>query len=69
MKATVPCVLPKFVPLIVTELPIDPEFDENPVIVGAGVTVKLVLPVAVTPPGTATIILPVVAPVGSVAII
>ncbi len=60
----------KFEPLIVTEVPTGPEVGENELIVGAGglVTVKLPELVAV-PPGVVTLILPVVAPDGTVAVI
>src|SRR5437773_2395494 len=62
--------LTKFVPLIVTEVPTGPEAGENEPMVGAVwvVTVKLVELVAV-PPGVVTLILPVVAPAGTVAVI
>jgi hypothetical protein len=53
------------VPVIVTAVPVLPLVGENPEIVGAGiVTVKFVALVAV-PPGVVTVILPVVAPVGT----
>src|SRR6266508_6222103 len=60
----------KFVPLIVTLVPTGPRVGVNEVIVGAGtaVTVKFVALVAV-PPGAVTAIFPVVAPVGTVAVI
>ena len=60
---------PKFVPLIVTEVPTGPLVGEKDVIVGVGapVTVKSVVLVAVAPP-LVTVILPVVAPVGTVAV-
>ena len=59
----------KFVPLIVTEVPTGPDIGENDEIVGfAVVTVNLWALVAV-PPGVVTEILPVVAPVGTVAVI
>jgi len=59
----------KFVPLIVTEVPTGPLVGEKDVIVGVGapVTVKSVVLVAVAPP-LVTVILPVVAPVGTVAV-
>jgi hypothetical protein len=56
----------KFVPLIVTLVPTGPLVGVKPVIVGAGITVKLVALVAV-PPGVVTRSGPVVAPVGTVA--
>jgi hypothetical protein len=55
----------KAVPVIVTAVPVLPLVGENDVIVGAGtVTVKFLALVAV-PPGVVTVILPVVAPVGT----
>lgn len=59
----------KPVPLIVTEVPTGPLVGEKDVIVGVGapVTVKSVVLVAVAPP-LVTVILPVVAPVGMVAV-
>ena len=59
----------KWFPLIVTEVPATPLEGEKPLIVGAllPVTVKLEELVAV-PPGVVTVILPVVAPVGTVAV-
>src|SRR6266545_4657612 len=55
----------KAVPVIVTAVPVLPLVGENEEIVGAGtVTVKLALLVSV-PPGVVTVILPVVAPVGT----
>ena len=56
----------KVVPLIVTLVPTAPLVGVKPVIVGAGMTVKLVALVAV-PPGVMTLTGPVVAPVGTVA--
>ena len=56
----------KFVPLIVTLVPTGPLAGAKLVIVGAGMTVKLVALVAV-PPGVVTRTGPVVAPVGTVA--
>src|SRR3989442_15780831 len=56
----------KFVPLIVTLAPTGPLAGVTLVIVGAGMTVKLVALVAV-PPGVVTLTGPVVAPVGTVA--
>jgi hypothetical protein len=60
----------KFVPVIVTDVPTGPLVGLNDVIVGAPapVTVKFVALVAV-PPGVVTAIGPVVAPVGTVAVI
>jgi hypothetical protein len=62
----------KFVPLMVTLVPAAPLVGENELIVGAGggapVTVKLVGLVAV-PPGVVTVIGPLVAPLGTFAVI
>jgi hypothetical protein len=60
----------KPVPLIVTDVPTDPEGGENPLMVGVGEgdTVKSVELEAV-PPGAVTEIFPVVAPWGTVAVI
>jgi hypothetical protein len=63
----VPCVAPKFVPVIVTDAPTAPVVGEILLMLGAGTTVR-VTPLLVTPP-TATTTLPVVAPVGTVATI
>jgi hypothetical protein len=62
-----PCVAPKFAPVIVTEVPAEPEVGFRLVILGAGtVTVKL-RPLLATPP-TVTTTMPVVAPVGTVTV-
>lgn len=61
----VPCVDPKFVPVIVTDVPTVPELSERLVMLGAATTVKLT-PLLATPP-IFTTILPVVAPAGTVA--
>src|SRR6266852_874951 len=60
-----PCVTPKFVPVIVTEVPTAPEVGLRLVMVGAEavVTVKA-MPLLATPP-TVTTTFPVVAPVGT----
>jgi len=58
-----PCVLPKVVPVIVTEVPTGPDVGDRLVIVGVGSTVKLT-PLLDTPL-TVTATLPVVAPVGT----
>jgi len=61
----VPCVAPKFAPVIVTEAPSPPDVGFRLVMLGAGtVTVKLT-PLLATPP-TVTTTFPVVAPVGTV---
>jgi hypothetical protein len=59
----VPCVAPKFVPVIVTDVPTGPLVGDRLVILGATATVKLT-PLLATPP-TVTTTLPVVAPVGT----
>ena len=56
----------KFVPVIVTLVPTGPLAGVTLVIVGAGMTVKLVALVAM-PPGVVTLTGPVVAPAGTVA--
>src|SRR5438445_7609250 len=56
----------KFVPVIVTGVPTGPLVGAKLVIVGAGMTVKLFVLVAV-PPGVVTLSGPVVAPLGTVA--
>jgi hypothetical protein len=61
----VPCVVPKFAPLIVTGLPANPDAGFRLVMLGAGaVTVKLT-PLLAAPP-TVTTTFPVVAPAGTV---
>jgi hypothetical protein len=60
-----PCVDPKFVPVIVTDVPIAPEVADRLVIFGVGRTVKLT-PLLATPPAAVTTTLPVVAPFGTV---
>ena len=56
----------KLLPLMVTLVPTGPLAGVKPVIVGGLMTVKLPALVAV-PPGVVTLIVPVVAPVGTVA--
>ncbi len=64
LTVLVPCVAPKFAPVIVTDVPTNPDVGFKLVTLGAGtVTVKL-LPLLATPP-TVTTILPVVAPAGT----
>jgi hypothetical protein len=58
----------KFVPVIVTCVPTGPLGGVKLVIVGAGITVKLV-PLVAKPPGVVTVIGPEVAPIGTVAVI
>jgi hypothetical protein len=59
----VPCVVPKFVPVMVTAVPTGPEVGDRFVMLGGTVTVKL-MPALAKPP-TVTTTLPVVAPVGT----
>src|SRR5438309_1555394 len=59
----VPCAAPKFVPVIVTEVPTSPEVTDRFVILGAGTTVKLTPLLAA--PATVTTTFPVVAPDGT----
>src|SRR6516162_4023878 len=63
----VPCVVPKFVPVIVTEAPTDPEVGLRVVIVGAA-TVSVKFTPLLTWPPTVTTTLPVVAPLGTVTV-
>src|SRR5207302_1816373 len=63
-----PCVAPKFAPTMVTEVPTNPVVGFRLVMLGAGTgTVKLT-PLLATPP-TVTTTLPVVAPLGTGAVI
>ena len=57
----------KFVPVMVTVMPMGPLAGVNDVMVGGTVTVKIVALVAVLP-ATVTVIAPVVAPVGTVTV-
>src|SRR5262249_58682498 len=59
----VPCVEPKFAPVIVTDVPTGPVVGDRLVMLGATVTVKLT-PLLADPP-TVTTTLPVVAPLGT----
>src|SRR5258707_10151751 len=63
----VPCVEPKFVPVIVTDAPTIPEVGDKLVMLGAATTVKLTPLLAA--PLTVTTTLPVAAPVGTTATI
>jgi hypothetical protein len=65
VTAPVPCVEPKFVPVIVTGALTDPDVGERLVMLGADTTVKFT-PLLFTPLAL-TITLPVLAPVGTVA--
>jgi len=66
LNVTVPCVLPKFDPAITIDEPTAPLFGVRLVMVGVGITVKLT-PLLATPPAVTTTF-PVVAPVGTVAV-
>jgi hypothetical protein len=70
LKVTLPlpCVGPKFDPLIVTAAPTIPEVGTRLLMLGAAVTVN-VTPLLATPPAAVTTTFPVVAPVGTVATI
>ena len=59
----VPCAAPKFVPVIVTEVPTTPEVTDKLLMLGAGTTVKLTPLLAA--PATVTTTFPVVAPAGT----
>lgn len=59
----VPCVVPKFVPVMVTEIPTCPDVGFKLVMLGGGVTVKVMLLLAM--PLTVTTTLPLVAPLGT----
>lgn len=61
-----PCVTPKFVPVTVTVCPTTPELGVSDVIVGGGTTVNVTPPLGC--PFTVTIVGPVVAPVGTGAV-
>jgi hypothetical protein len=66
VTALVPCVAPKFAPLIVTDAPANPDVGFRLVMLGPGaVTVKLT-PLLATPPAVTTTF-PVVAPAGTTA--
>jgi uncharacterized protein YjeT (DUF2065 family) len=60
----VPCVAPKFAPLIVTDAPTNPDVGFRLVILGAGVITVKLTPLLAAPP-TVTTTLPVVAPAGT----
>ena len=60
----VPCVSPKFIPLIVTDVPTSPDVADKPTMLGAGpVTVKFTPLLAA--PATVTMTFPVTAPFGT----
>ena len=63
LTVLVPCVAPKFVPVIVTEVPIVPDAGDRPVMLGATVTMNAT-PLLARPP-TVTTTFPVVAPAGT----
>jgi hypothetical protein len=59
----VPCVEPKLLPVIVTNVPTAPEVGDNPVMAGLGMTVNATL--LLSTPFACTITFPVVAPAGT----
>src|SRR5467141_3914456 len=59
----VPCVAPKFVPAIVTDVPTNPDVGFKLVMLGAGTATVKLIPLLATPP-TVTTTFPVVAPAG-----
>jgi hypothetical protein len=67
LTVLVPCVVPKFAPEIVTDIPTAPNVGDKLAILGVGLTVKL-FPLLAIPP-TITTTLPVVAAVGTDALI
>jgi hypothetical protein len=67
VTAPVPCELPKFDPVTVTAVPTAPDVTDKLVMLGAGTTVKFT-PLLGTPPAAVTTTLPVVAPLGAVAV-
>jgi hypothetical protein len=67
LTVLLPWVAPKFVPVMVTDVPAGPEVGERLVMLGAATTVKL-FPLLATP-DTVTTTFPVVAPAGTVAVI
>src|SRR5713226_2811210 len=66
LKVTVlvPCVAPKFAPLIVTDAPTNPDVGLKLVMLGPGTATAKLTPLLATPP-TVTTTLPVVAPAGT----
>jgi hypothetical protein len=60
----VPCVVPKLVPVIVTDVPIGPEVGVRLVILGAGIVTVNATPLLACPP-TMTTTFPVIAPAGT----
>jgi hypothetical protein len=60
----VPCVAPKFVPVIVTEAPTTPDVGFKPVTLGPGTATVKLTPLLATPP-TVTTTFPLVAPAGT----
>jgi hypothetical protein len=59
-----PCVVPKFVPVIVTDVPTGPEVGVTLVILGAGTVTVNTTPLLACPP-TVTTTFPVIAPAGT----
>jgi hypothetical protein len=64
LTVLVPWVAPKFVPVIVTEVPVKPDVGFRPVILGLEAVTAKLIPLLATPP-TVTTIFPVVAPAGT----
>src|SRR2546429_9891517 len=63
----VPCVAPKFAPVIVTDAPTNPDVGFRPVMLGPGVVTVKLTPLLATPP-TVTTTFPLVAPAGTGAV-
>jgi hypothetical protein len=66
LTVLVPCVAPKFTPVIVTVAPTDPDVGFRLVMLGDGVVVTVKATPALATPPTVTTTFPVVAPVGTV---
>src|SRR5271157_4188341 len=66
VSVLVPCEEPKFVPVIVTDVPTSPELGERFVMDGGAVTVTVKVTPLLAKPATLTTTLPVVAPLGTV---
>jgi hypothetical protein len=64
LTVLVPCVAPKFAPVMLTDVPATPEVGLRLVIVGTGAVTVKVMPLLAAPP-TATTTLPVLAPLGT----
>jgi hypothetical protein len=64
LTVLVPCVAPKFAPLIVTDVPTNPVAGFKPVMLGTGTVTVKPTPLLATPP-TVTMTFPVAAPAGT----